>query len=1285
MVPHRVILTVFIAPHHIPPMASFLVAVLCVACGVLHSPRCAAQARSSPDRLAEVGIPDITNFNTSVLGYDAANWVILRDRRGLLYVGNTDGVLTYDGEVWRLTPSPNYTPVFSMAEAADGTIHLGVNNAFGRIIRDSAGRDSIELLSDRLPENQRPVGRVRFTAVVGNTVWYATTTALYRWDGQNLQTFKAPSNLHSLRQVGDEFYTVVEGQGLFVIRDGTFTAIPGGESHTNPEALLSFVLPAGNGRSLVGIQHGGWFMHDGNTVRPAWTEATRSRLPKEITCGVLLADSTFAIGTVRRGIWIIDRDGRVRNVFDETRGIRDEYILHLYQDAERLLWAALDNGITMMHWPSQATRFGRVTGLRGRITSVIRFRDRIHACGTMGVFRLRDGDPDAAERENRQSRFELIPDLPHGGFAMLDVGSDLLVATSFGLYLHDGKRSRLISPNAARLLYPISASHDTILLGTEHGLALLRRRNDDWRWQSHLPEISDMVLSIDRDPDGSWWFGTYGSGVYRVEDRGGIPAGRVRQYDVPPGKDNLPVLISTTEGPVRLLSDAGSFIHDAVHDRLRPDTNAWKDLGYPSTWSLANLQSLPGGGLWMQLHHRWRSHAITERDRSGKVSRRMLGFMNNQIVHTVYPEDDGVIWFGGEEYLFRHDRRLPLVPPVVGRTLIRAVFRDEETVLYWGGTPSAHARLVLPYSDTGVRIRFFAPTFRQPEFTEYRWKLAGQQDRWSEWERKTTAEYPALSEGSYTFHVEARTVSGEYCKSASINIRVTPPWQRTWWAYAGYFVIAIGVFVIALRVRTRNLEQRGRQLERTIRERTQEIRAQAEKIRSQAEELETLDSIVRTVNKEVRLTDVLSALLQQTLLLFPHVNTALYLQRHGENGTFRLVATVGEPCEAIASRTFTLSEIMDDASNSLRTIQDGVYVLRGLERYYNEDEPSLTARRKAFMGMSDMQPEGMRGFLVLGSDRQHTFDAEDLRRLLRLREHVSSAVAKALAIRELEEKNDLLDQSNRQLREMQAQLIVHEKLAALGELTAGIAHEIQNPLNFVNNFSSLSLELLDELEQDISAMMHAESDALLGLIATVRGNCERIREHGMRATSIVRAMLMHTRKGGGRRELVTLNEFLDQFVLLSYHGMRMLHPEHDLRLHTNYDRRVAGVRILPQEMSRVIVNICNNAWEAAIERATTTQGGASPEVQVRSEDGDDRIRIVIRDNGPGIPPSIHARIFEPFFTTKRSGTNAGLGLSMSYEIVTQLHKGKLLVESVEGEYSEFVIEIPIEDEHAAEE
>jgi signal transduction histidine kinase len=677
----------------------------------------------------------------------------------------------------------------------------------------------------------------------------------------------------------------------------------------------------------------------------------------------------------------------------------------------------------------------------------------------------------------------------------------------------------------------------------------------------------------------------------------------------------------------------------------------------------------------MQLFGKNRRYGYVSKESGTAGQLKLVPELEHAIVYFIKSEEDGVVWIGTESDLFRYEDISPGESKPAITVLIRAITQDEKS-LYLGSTLAAGSQIVIPYSDAGVKIRFAAPSFIRADRLQYRWKLEGLNEIWTDWLFIRHKEFPALSEGSYTFHVQARSADGSISDEASINFRILPPWHRSWWAYALYVIIAIGVFVTALRYRTRKLEERSHSLELTIRDRTEEIRSQAEKIRSQAEELETLDSIVRTVNKEVRLTDLLSALLQQTLLLFPDVNVACYFQRSPDDTLFRLVSTVGRPLDTIEAHAFSLSELIDDPSNSVQTIQDGVYVLRGLEKHWNLHEETLLSKQMAFMGMSDMQHGSLRGFLVLGSEKNHSFSADDLRRLLRLRQHVSSAVAKAVAIRELEQKNTLLDQSNKQLRETQQQLIVHEKLAALGELTAGIAHEIQNPLNFVNNFSSLSLELLDELEEYLLQQRGEAGSPVVNLIDTVRGNCERIREHGMRATSIVSAMLMHTRKGSTRRETIPLNEFLDQFVMLSYHGMRMLHPQYELKLRTEYDRDIEGVSLSPQEMSRVIVNICNNAWEAAIAHVGESDDECSPEVIVRSSRVGDRIRISIRDNGTGIPDDIQGKIFEPFFTTKHSGSNAGLGLSMSYEIVTQMHQGILTVKSESGSYAEFIIEIP---------
>ena len=258
-----------------------------------------------------------------------------------------------------------------------------------------------------------------------------------------------------------------------------------------------------------------------------------------------------------------------------------------------------------------------------------------------------------------------------------------------------------------------------------------------------------------------------------------------------------------------------------------------------------------------------------------------------------------------------------------------------------------------------------------------------------------------------------------------------------------------------------------------------------------------------------------------------------------------------------------------------------------------------------------------------------------------------------------------------QLREAQDQLIHSEKMASLGQLTAGIAHEIQNPLNFVNNFSEGALDVAEDIS---AAKDESEREELIG---ELRLSLTKIREHGKRAERIVRSMLQHSRQGSGERELTDLKQLVHESVQLAYHGIRATNKEFSCNLEESYHERLQPVPVLPQEISRVILNIANNAFYAIREKGRAEPGFAG-KLQVSTTLESDMAVIRIRDNGYGIPKEIADKIFQPFFTTKPSGEGTGLGLSMSYDIINHIHKGKLSLETKSGEYTEFRIALPLE-------
>jgi signal transduction histidine kinase len=266
-----------------------------------------------------------------------------------------------------------------------------------------------------------------------------------------------------------------------------------------------------------------------------------------------------------------------------------------------------------------------------------------------------------------------------------------------------------------------------------------------------------------------------------------------------------------------------------------------------------------------------------------------------------------------------------------------------------------------------------------------------------------------------------------------------------------------------------------------------------------------------------------------------------------------------------------------------------------------------------------------------------------------------------------------IEKAYHELQTTQQQLIHAEKLASLGELTAGIAHEIQNPLNFVNNFSEVSVDLLQELEKEISK---DNLDEAAGLLADLKQNLQKIGSHGKRASSIVRGMLDHSRANSGSKENTDLNLLALEYMRLAYHGFRAKDKSFNAYFMTDFDEELPSVRVVPQDIGRVLLNLFNNAFYAVALKSKQDNNGYSPTVTVSTKRIKDRVEIRVKDNGTGIPEILMGKIFQPFFTTKPAGDGTGLGLSLSYDIITKGHQGEMKVETIEGEGTEFIIDLP---------
>ncbi len=314
------------------------------------------------------------------------------------------------------------------------------------------------------------------------------------------------------------------------------------------------------------------------------------------------------------------------------------------------------------------------------------------------------------------------------------------------------------------------------------------------------------------------------------------------------------------------------------------------------------------------------------------------------------------------------------------------------------------------------------------------------------------------------------------------------------------------------------------------------------------------------------------------------------------------------------------------------------------------------------------------------TDRELTISEFKLDRTEKVKR--TTAILLEETIEELEQKRKAVEETNsaltkllEELKAAQVQLIQSEKMASLGELTAGIAHEIQNPLNFVNNFSEVSKELLVEMKTELD---NGNTDDAKEIVADVIQNLEKILHHGKRADGIVKGMLQHSRSSNGIKEPTDINVLADEYLRLAYHGLRAKEAAFHATLKTDFDNTIGNINIIPQDIGRVILNLITNAFYVVGEKKNQHPHSYEPTVSVSTKKTGDKVLISVQDNGNGIPPKVLDKIFQPFFTTKPTGQGTGLGLSLSYDIITKGHRGELKVETKEGEGSTFIISLPVD-------
>ncbi len=667
--------------------------------------------------------------------------------------------------------------------------------------------------------------------------------------------------------------------------------------------------------------------------------------------------------------------------------------------------------------------------------------------------------------------------------------------------------------------------------------------------------------------------------------------------------------------------------------------------------------------------------------------RRIVG----EQIGKMYAEKNGITWFLAGSGLIRYDFSKEKSDNISYPAMVRRVNVGKDSTIYYGGVIKNPTIPKISFNDNSVKFSFAATSYESKNTARFKTLLEGFDDDWSSWSNETTKEYTNLSPGKYSFKVVAENILGVDSTPGVFAFEILPPWYRTWLAYGCYALLLVLIIYGFDRLQRKRLTLKERQRAHL---RETELRAEAAESETKALQAENERKknveLLSEIGKEITATLDLDTVFYK---LYEHVNQLADATIFGvgvyhpekKEIEYRLAIENGKRYPVYTRDTKDKNQFpvwcienrkpvfINDVRNEY-----GKYIQNYKEPDRLLEDGTKSTEPLSIIYLPLISQNRILGVITIQSLQKNAYTDHHLNILQNLASYTSIALDNADAYEKLNNTVEKLNATLNDLKSTQEKLVVQEKLASLGELTAGIAHEIQNPLNFVNNFSELSTELLSEMQEEMDKKNYDEAKSM---VDDVIDNLQKILHHGKRADAIVKNMLLHSRGNTGEKIPTDINALADEYLRLSFHGLRAKDKSFNADFKLEADESIPKIEIIPQDIGRVLLNLINNAFYAVSKKASENNNGYKPKViigtkLVSSRSGKQEVEIQVKDNGPGIPDAVKEKIFQPFFTTKPSGEGTGLGLSLSYDII-KAHGGKLSVETSKDKGTEFIIRLNI--------
>ena len=1171
------------------------------------------------------GLPFIKNFTPQDYGEHIQNWAILQDERGIMYIGNVNGVMEYDGERFRLIEMPNKTTSRFLEIDENNRVYVGTVGDFGYLKPNKKGETEYVSLVPKLDEKHKDFKDVWDIKTVGGSVFFITYKKIFRYSKDTIQVWDTKKKFTGSFILNDTFYVNEEKEGLLKFEENKLTQAPYSHLFKN-KYFFTYGIKFSTQKAMFSSSNKLYLYNpnsstEENAITRFQTEVDEQLEKGEVYTLHKASENKIIIGTLsNKGVYIIDTNGRRLQKMNNKLGLQKGSIFDITTDKEGNAWFAMSYGFAKAEISSSITFWNEQLGLDGTVEDIIKYNDTIYIATHQGFYYLdKQGNIHQLGNFKQQTWDFLIFREPN------DPEKTRLLATGRDI-IFEIKNNKLhplwnIKDGSTTFsLYQSKKKSNILYAGLINGIVGIKYQNGEFTDEIQLTDIYNNVRSITEDNENNLWLGLFREGAVKIElNDKGTKAIKEKLYDQDDGfRSTKNILIYPFNNRLIFATAKGFHKYDHEKDRFIPDSTLGESFGNGSR-DVFNFQEMEDGTVWCSgLNNKTGKIGRGTPKEDGGYSWEYKKFRRipNMMVLAFYAEENGHAWIGGSEGLY-HYKPEKKHKKAEFPTLIRKVTIGKDSLIFAGNAhktfqndtfatfkPEIKIDENIPYNSNTVTFHFAALSYKNIDENKYSFYLEGYEDKWSDWTENSLKQYTNLREGDYTFHVKSKNSYGTEGKTMRYKFSIAPPWYRNTLAYIAYIIIAVLLFYLGIVINTRRLKEKNRKLEQIIQERTSEISEQKDEIEQQKEEI-------------TRQRDSISNQASQLRLINQELKKLTIVARETENAV-----------------------IIADAEGNIEWINEGFVRLFG----YNIEELHENH------GMNIIESSSVENMTEIVNRVKTNKTSEVYESTVRAKNgeviNTYTTLSPVLNDNGKVEKLIAIESDIRELKKAEREL---KRLnATKDKFFSIIAHDLKNPFASLLGVADLLIRKYDEFEREktlnfivnIKQVAKQGYDLLINLLEWSRAQTGRLKFE---------------------MQALNLNELVKSNI--------------DLLFAQAQNKNIQIINDINPEISiyadkNTILTVLRNLISNAIKY--THRNGS---VRISSDIDNPYVKVTVADDGIGIPKEKQNTLFRIDENYSQKGTDdesgTGLGLILCKEFVEK-NKGEIYVESEEGEGTTFI-------------